>query len=69
MFLYALEDIARAMAREREEEARRLQTMAEASGSHPHRLRSRLARLLVLAGVRLDPTAGESALTAAEGCR
>ncbi len=70
MQMYALEEMARAIAREREEEARQTRPHTEGRPQPREPLRSRLARLLVLAGIHLDPTAGESALKPANsGCR
>ncbi|MBI1886299.1 MAG: hypothetical protein HYS09_08335 [Chloroflexi bacterium] len=60
MSMFPLEEFAQAIARERELEAARL---ARLSAERPP-LRFRLARLLALAAMRLDPRAGESALKA-----
>ena len=69
MCAYALEEMAWAVAREREEEARQTRPHTEERPESREPLRSRLARLLVLAGIRLDRRAGESALKPANnGC-
>lgn len=58
------EELAWAMAREREEEARRMRPHAEQRPVTRPSLRSRLARKLVHAGLHLDSTAGDSVLKA-----
>jgi hypothetical protein len=62
------EELAWAMVREREEEARRMRPHVEHRPVNRSSLRSRLARKLVHAGLHLDGTAGESVLkTVASG--
>lgn len=54
------EELAWATNREREEEIRRIRPHTEGRPTSGLPLRSRLARALVDAGVRLDSTAGHS---------
>ena len=58
------EELAWAMTREREEEARRMRSQTEHRPANRPSLRSRLARKLVHAGLHLDSTAGDSVLKA-----
>lgn len=62
MCAYALEEMAWAVAREREEEARQTRPHTEERPAPREPLRSQLARLLVQVRVRLDRTASEAAL-------
>ncbi len=66
MFGLALEELAWALAREREEEVRQIRPhLACPQDREP--LRSRLARALVSLGTRLDPSALEINGNAARG--
>ncbi len=58
------EELAWAMVREREEEARRMRSQTEHRLANRSSLRSQIARKLVHAGLHLDGTAGESVLKA-----
>ncbi len=62
--MYITEELAWAMTREREEEARRMRSQTEHRLANQPSLRSRLARKLVRAGLHLDSTAGQSVLKA-----
>lgn len=68
MFGFAIEELAWALAREREEEVRQIRPHLSCPKDREP-LRSRLARALVGLGVRLDPSAGELRGNAARGYR
>ncbi len=60
---YYIEELLRAMAREREDEARRARTSTlarESQRENSEPLRSRLARLLVEVARHLDPSIGKA---------
>ncbi len=65
MYPFVLEELAWAITREREEEARKTRPSAVRRRVARLPFRSHLARQLVHAGVHLDRAAGESALKAA----
>lgn len=64
MYAHMYEELARAIAREREEEALRMRPRSVPSRVAKLPLRSRLARELVWVGAHLDRKAAESALGA-----
>ena len=64
MYAHMYEELARAIAREREEEASRRRPRSVPSRVAKLPLRSRLARELVWVGAHLDRNAAESALGA-----
>jgi len=68
MYAYPVEELAQAVIREREREARQTRPHTDKPATERQPLRSRLAQLLMAVAVHLDRGAGDSMRPAGRGC-